>query len=175
MMKTEIENAFSVLAMRGIKLEHEFLIVDENDFVKIFSAILDKITNESNRCIIVEIVGGLRIVCLALLMVTIMLPNRIEKVYAIPESSSARVSIPIPFINPQLTHTSRTILREIGKGTKTIDVLSNVLNKDKSTLNRQIRRLVEKGLIGQQRKGRITTYSLTLYGSACLANTHYSA
>jgi len=169
-MKSEVERAFLVLASRGIVLGCEFVIVDENDFTKTFSALVHKIVAEEGQQIIVEIAGGLRVICLALLLATVMLPNRVQQAYAIAESSSRRIAIPLPASGAKMSFSSTTLIRELGRGPKTMDQLSRTLAKDKSTLNRQIRHLVDDGMVKYQREGRIIRYSLTLFGSAYLAN-----
>jgi len=175
MMKAQVEQALSVLASRGIKLGYEFVTVDENDFAKTFSALVDRIVAERGREVVVEIAGGLRIIGLALLLAASALPNRVQHVYAIAESSSRRVAIPLPPSRVKMSPSNIVLVKELGRGVNTMDQLSRTLAKDKSTLNRQIRRLVDDGFIEQQREGRTIRYSLTLFGSAYLANPEDSA
>jgi len=169
-MRAQVEQALSVLASRGIKLEYEFVIVDENDFAKTFSTLVDKIVTERGRQVIVEIAGGLRVIGLALLLAAITLPNRVRQVYAIAESSSRRVTIPLPSPGARMNSSSIALVKELGRGVDTMYQLSQALAKDKSTLNRQIRRLVDDGLVEQRREGKAIRYSLTLFGSTYLAN-----
>lgn len=170
MTKAQVEQSFSALASRGLKLSYEFLTVDENDFSETFPTLVDKIIGEKEREIIVEIAGGLRVICLALFLATCILSNRIHQVYAIAESSSTRVPIPIPFSYIKMSSSNVILLREISQGINTMDQLSRTLAKDKSTLNRQLRSLANEGLVEQNRVGRVIKYNLTLFGSAYLAN-----
>ncbi|RLE57918.1 MAG: hypothetical protein DRJ40_01560 [Thermoprotei archaeon] len=111
------------------------------------SATLREFVN-SNVCI--AFTGGMRVLWIILLMTYLLLPWKYEpKLVAYLEGRGEFVEIPpIRSIFELAVHGTRLeILRAIGERPKTVDELSSELNRDRSTIYRNILWLEEKGLV----------------------------
>jgi len=162
--KADIEKTLLTLASRGIKLEYEIMTVNENDFDETLKLICEKVIKVKEYDVFAEITGGLRVICVALGIAAVLMPEYIKKTFLVTETSGKRLSIPFIGAIIDLTQVERDLLWKISSGAATADELSVQLNKDRSTLSRQLESLTNAGLIERSKKGRFQKYKLTVMG-----------
>lgn len=162
--KADIEKTLLTFASRGIKIAYEIMTVNENNFAETLKQLCEKVIEVKEYDVFVEITGGLRVICVALAIITVLMPEHIKKTFVVTETSGKRLEVPIISIINDLTQVERNLLCKISSGATTIDALSVQLNKERSTLSRQLENLTKAGLIERHKKGRVQKYNLTTIG-----------
>jgi CRISPR locus-related DNA-binding protein len=149
-------------------LELSMIPVSEHDLERTILELISFLYKEASEGyeIIIEISGGLRVLCLALILASIIANNRLKGIYTVTEHTRKLVKLPKlkvrPHLSPALQELMITIL-ELKE--PSLEQLAISLGKDLSTISRQVTKLGELGLL--TREGlRPTRVKPTLLGKA---------
>ncbi len=147
--RQEIENFLNILAIRGMKLNHTYLRVNEEDIQEMLRDIM-KVILDSEGEVYIEATGGLRSIIVALTLAAVILRKKIAAFHTIAESSGKRISISLIDPNPlDLDKIDVEILKLAAslKGEITTPYVEVMLNLTKPTATRRLHKLLEKGLL----------------------------
>ncbi len=163
--KKNIETFFHMLRNRGLNFQYKYLEVNEEEPAEIIETLVKSVM-EWNGEVIFEATGGLRIICVAMLLTATLLPEKVNEYYSVAESVGKRVKIPLPKFHFQLDNLYIKILENMGEKA-TLEELAFKLKKSKSTLSRQMDKLEELNAVRKIRD-RPATFTKTFLGKILL-------
>jgi len=105
----------------------------------------------SGRKVIVEVSGGLRVLCLALFLAASIVNSMVEGIYTVTENTRELLKLPRLDFRPRLSSVLKELIDTVAESEETLlEDLANSLGKDLSTISRQVRRLEEMGLVTRE-------------------------
>lgn len=140
-------------------LELSMMSVSEHDLEKTIPELVSFLYKETMKGheITVEISGGLRILCIALTLASIIVNDGLDGIYAVTEHTRKLVKLPTLKVRPRLSSALKELMSSILELEEpSLEQLATSLRKDLSTISRQVAKLDELGLL--TRKGRRPTY-----------------
>ncbi len=163
--KEDIRNLIEALLSRGVKLDYIFLTVNEESPKDMILQIIKVILNHSDCHIYLEASGGIRAICVAMYIAGNVFSDRVKRCSAVLETTGKKINFPFITLPASLPSALETDLQEVRstEGEVSLADLAIKMEKDRSTLSRQLNELEDYGLIERKSK-KPATYALTLAG-----------
>jgi len=162
----EIEKTLRVLESKGLRLEFQFLEIDEHHLEEAVLSIASKIVENLTREIYVEASGGLRGICIALYIAAAYFSELVIGFHTIAETTGKRVNVPISTLSTDLKGVYRTLITLVvdSRENCTVEYLVTQTSKDRTTLCRQLEKLLRLNLLSRKRIEKRWVYVATLSG-----------
>lgn len=148
-------------------LKLSIMSLSEHELKKTVLELVSFLHNESMKSeVVIEISGGLRILCLALVLASMIANDRLRGVYSVTEHTRKLIRLPMLRVRPRLSPALQELMETVVQiKLPSLEQLATRLDKDLSTISRQVTRLVELGLLTRE-GSRPTLVKPTLLGEA---------